>query len=242
MDVKEFRKWGHELVDWMADYFENIEQYPVKSRAAPKEIIQQLPESAPEQGEPFEVIFKDFQEIIIPGITHWQHPNFFAYFNANNSFPSVLAEMLTAAMGAQCMIWQTSPAATELEERVMQWTAKLIGLPKNFDGVIQETASAAALCSLLSAREKFSDYGINKDGLYDSKKFTVYCSSETHSSIYKAVKIIVLGKDNLRKIGVDDTFAMVPGKLAEGLQLTWPTWGVWWCRWRGCGASPPGVV
>ncbi|UCH98193.1 MAG: aspartate aminotransferase family protein, partial [Candidatus Aminicenantes bacterium] len=117
MDIKEFRKRGHELVDWMAEYFENIEQYPVKSRAVPKEIIRQLPESPPEQGESFEVIFKDFQEIIIPGMTHWQHPCFFAYFNANNSYPSVLAEMLTAAMGAQCMIWQTSPAAAELEER-----------------------------------------------------------------------------------------------------------------------------
>jgi aromatic-L-amino-acid decarboxylase len=217
MDVKEFRKRGHELVDWMADYFENIEQYPVKSRVAPKEIIQQLPKSPPEQGEPFEVIFKDFQEIIIPGITHWQHPSFFAYFNANNSFPSVLAEMLTATMGAQCMIWQTSPAAAELEERVMQWTAELIGLPKNFDGVIQETASAATLCSLLSAREKFSNYGVNKNGLYNFKKFTVYCSRETHSSIEKAVKVIGLGKENLRKIEVDDTFAMVPGKLEEAI-------------------------
>jgi aromatic-L-amino-acid decarboxylase len=217
MDVKEFRNRGHELIDWMADYFENIEQYPVKSRVAPKEIIRQLPESPPEHGEPFEVIFKDFQEIIVPGITHWQHPCFFAYFNANNSFPSVLAEMLTATMGAQCMIWQTSPAAAELEERVMEWTAKLIGLPKNFDGVVQETASAATLCSLLSAREKFSDYGINRNGLYDFKKFTVYCSSETHSSIEKAVKIIGLGKENLRKIKVDDTFAMVPGKLEEAI-------------------------
>jgi aromatic-L-amino-acid decarboxylase len=217
MDIKEFRKRGHELVDWMADYFENIEHYPVKSRVEPKEIIRQLPGSPPEHGEPFEVIFKDFQEIIIPGMTHWQHPCFFAYFNANSSYPSVLAEMLTAALGAQCMIWQTSPAAAELEERVMQWTAKLIGLPGNFEGVIQETASAAALCSLLSAREKFSDYGINKNGIYDFKKFTVYCSSETHSSVEKAVKIIGLGKENLRKIQVDDTFAMVPVKLEEAI-------------------------
>ncbi len=217
MDIKEFRKRGHELVDWMADYFENIEHYPVKSRVEPKEIIRQLPESPPEHGEPFEVIFKDFQEIIIPGMTHWQHPCFFAYFNANSSYPSVLAEMLTAALGAQCMIWQTSPAAAELEERVMQWTAKLIGLPGNFEGVIQETASAATLCSLLSAREKFSDYSINKNGLYDFEKFTVYCSSETHSSIEKAVKIIGLGKENLRKIQVDDIFAMVPAKLEEAI-------------------------
>jgi aromatic-L-amino-acid decarboxylase len=213
MDLTEFRKRGHELVDWMADYFTNLEQYPVKSRVAPGEIIRQLPESPPEQAESFDVIFNDFREIIIPGMTHWQHPCFFAYFNANNSYPSILAEMLTATMGAQCMIWQTSPAAAELEERVMQWTAQLIGLPDSFAGVIQETASAATLCSLLSAREKFSDYEVNREGLYDFKKFTVYCSRETHSSIEKAVKILGLGRENLRKIEVDSDFALVPASL-----------------------------
>ncbi|NIM10444.1 MAG: aspartate aminotransferase family protein [Candidatus Aminicenantes bacterium] len=217
MDINEFRKRGHELVDWMADYFENIEQYPVKSGVAPKDIIRQLPESPPEKGESFNVIFNDFQEIIIPGMTHWQHPSYFAYFNANNSYPSVLAEMLTATMGAQCMIWQTSPAAAELEERVMQWTAELIGLPKEWDGVIQETASAATLVSLLSAREKYSDYEVNRGGFYNRQKFTVYCSTETHSSIEKAVKIIGLGKENLRKIEVGDEFAMIPERLEEAV-------------------------
>jgi aromatic-L-amino-acid decarboxylase len=217
MDREEFRKRGHQLVDWMADYFEMVEQYPVKSGVSPGEIIGQLPPAPPEQGEPFDALFDDFKEIILPGITHWQHPCFFAYFNANNSYPSVLGEMLTATLGAQCMSWQTSPAAAELEERVMQWTAQLLGLPDSFTGVIQDTASTATICSLLSARERFSDYEVNRDGLYKRKIFTVYCSSEAHSSIEKAVKVIGLGKDNLRKIEVDDTFAMIPEKLEEAI-------------------------
>lgn len=218
MDLNEFRQRGHELVDWMADYFENVGQYPVKSKVAPKEVFNQLPGTPPEQPEPFEAIFKDFREIILPGMTHWQHPSYFAYFNANNSYPSVLAEMLTATMGAQCMSWQTSPAATELEEQVMQWTRQLIGLPKEWTGVIQETASAATLCSILSAREKFSDYEVNRAGYYGMKKFIIYCSSEAHSSIEKAIKIIGLGKENLRKIPVDDAFGMIPSKLEQAVQ------------------------
>ncbi|HLP60794.1 MAG TPA: pyridoxal-dependent decarboxylase, partial [Candidatus Deferrimicrobium sp.] len=122
MDLEHFRQHAHEMVDWMVDYFQNIEDFPVKSQVKPGDIKQQLPLSPPEQGEPFETIMKDVDQIIMPGITHWQHPSFFAYFNANNSYPSMLGEMLTAALGAQCMSWQTSPAATELEERVMQWT------------------------------------------------------------------------------------------------------------------------
>ena len=129
MNLEEFRQKGHELVDWMADYFSNTEEFPVKSQVKPKDIINQIPLNPPEEGEQFENIFDDFNQIIMPGITHWQHPSYFAYFNANNSYPSVLAEMLTATLGTQCMIWQTSPAAAELEERVMEWTAKIIGLP-----------------------------------------------------------------------------------------------------------------
>lgn len=213
MECKEFREWGHRLIDWMADYYERIEEYPVKSRVKPGEVIQRLPLQAPGEGEPFSRIFQDFQEIILPGITHWQSPGFFAYFNANASFPSILAEMLTSALGAQCMSWQTSPAAAELEERVMGWTAELIGLPPYFTGVIQDTASTASICSLLSAREKFSHYRVNQDGLYDMSRFTVYCSAEAHSSIEKGVKIIGLGKSNLRKIAVDSVFAMDVGEL-----------------------------
>ena len=218
MDNKEFRERAHQMVDWIADYFENIEQYPVKSPVSPGDIISQLPQNPPGEGEDFDVLFKDFQEIIMPGITHWQHPSFFAYFNSNNSFPSILAEMLINTMSAQCMSWQTSPAAAELEERVMEWTAQLLGLPDHFTGVIQDTASTATVCSLLSAREKFSDYEINNNGFYGRKKFLVYCSSEAHSSIEKAVKVIGLGKDLLRKIPVDNDYAMIPSELEKAVK------------------------
>jgi aromatic-L-amino-acid decarboxylase len=213
MDIEEFRHRGHELIDWMVDYFRNMESYPVRSKARPGEIIEQIPDNPPQQGELFESLFEDFKNIILPGITHWQHPSFFAYFSANNSYPSILAEMLTATIGAQCMIWQTSPAAAELEERVMQWVAQLIGLPRYFSGVIQDTASTATLCSLLTAREKLSEYEINRDGLYGKKPLIVYCSKEAHSSIEKAVKIAGIGKINLRKIDVDENYALLPHAL-----------------------------
>jgi len=215
MDIYEFRNYAHELVDWISDYFENIEQYPVKSDVKPSQVIRQLPLSPPEDGEAFDFIFKDFQNIILPGITHWQHPSFFGYFPANSSFPSLLGEILTAALGTQCMSWQTSPAATELEERVMEWMAQLLGLPEIFTGVIEDTALTATLCSLLSAREKISGFSANRVGLYDKKRYTVYCSSEAHVSIDKGVKIAGLGEENLRKIDVDDHYAMIPEKLEE---------------------------
>ncbi|MCK4766293.1 MAG: aspartate aminotransferase family protein [Candidatus Aminicenantes bacterium] len=213
MDNKEFRKYGHELVDWMAGYLDEIRKYPVKAQTKPGEIIAQLPLSPPRQGEPMDAIIADFKKIILPGMTHWQHPGFFAYFNANNSYPSILAEMLTAAMGAQCMSWQTSPAATELEERVMEWTAKLVGLPGDFTGVIQDTASTATLCSLLSAREKYSDFKINEKGFAGGNKYAIYCSTEAHSSIEKAVKIAGFGRESLRRIDVDKDFAIIPAAL-----------------------------
>ncbi|MHA2251253.1 MAG: pyridoxal phosphate-dependent decarboxylase family protein [Candidatus Kariarchaeaceae archaeon] len=208
MDSDNFRKFGHQLVDWMADYLDAIDKYPVKSQVSPKEIINQLPPAAPSVGEDFATIFSDFEKIIMPGITHWQHPSFFAYFPANSSRISVLAEMLTATIAAQCMIWDTSPAAAELEERMMEWLQDLLGLPSDFVGVIQDTASTATLCSLLSAREKVTNHEVNAKGFYNIKEMVIYCSTETHSSIEKAVKIIGIGKDNLRAIEVDENFAM----------------------------------
>ena len=209
MDIKEFKKYGHELVDWIADYYKNIESYPVLSKVEPGSITRQIAKEPPMQPEGFDEIFNDFQSIIMPGITHWQHPNFHAYFPANSSFPSLLAEFLTAAIGAQCMLWQTSPAATELEETVMNWLKKMIGLPDYFSGVIQDTASTATLCSLLTAREVLTGFEINRMGFYDTHKFKVYCSSETHSSIEKAVKIAGLGRINLVKIPVNSNFSMI---------------------------------
>ena len=158
IDAKNFRRYAHDFVDWMADYLENIEQYPVKSQVKPKEIINQLADSARQKGEPIEQIFEDFKKIILPGMAHWQHPNFHAYFPANSSYPSILAEMLTATMAAQCMMWETSPSAAELEEQVMIWLREMLGLPKYLHGVIQDTASSATLCAILSAREKISNW------------------------------------------------------------------------------------
>ena len=214
----EFRKYAHEAVDWMADYLENIEKFPVKANVKPYEIYNQLPDAAPKNGESMDSIMEDFQKILLPGITHWQSPNFFAYFPANSSYPSVLAEMLTATLGVQCMIWETSPAAAELEERVMNWLKEMIGLPDFFEGVIQDTASSATLVALLTAREKCSSFNINKDGFKGYDDFRVYCSTETHSSIEKAVKIAGIGKSNLIKIDVDEKLSLRHDKLEEAIE------------------------
>jgi aromatic-L-amino-acid decarboxylase len=216
MDIKAFRKHAHELVDWMASFLEEIESYPVRSQVQPGEIKKQLPENPPQKGESFELIMEDFKSIILPGMTHWQHPSFFAYFPANSSYPSLLAEMLTATLGAQCMIWQTSPAAAELEEQMMDWLKGMLDLPQSWHGVIQDTASTATLCSLLTARERITR--INERGFDTGKKLIVYGSAETHSSIEKAVKISGIGKENLRKVGVDKNYAMIPEKLAEAIE------------------------
>ena len=218
MDPKEFRLYAHQIVDWMADYLDHIEAYPVKSQVQPREIINHLPDSPPKSGEKFENIIEDFKKIIVPGITHWQHPRFFAYFPANNSKISILAEMLTATLGAQCMSWITSPAATELEERMMSWLRDMIGLPVEFTGVIQDTASTATICSLLTARESKTNFVVNRKGLFHRKPLTVYCSTEGHSSIEKAVKAIGIGNENMRRIPVDDTFAMIPAKLRNRIE------------------------
>jgi len=218
INTEDFRKYGHEFVDWMADYYNNIEQYPVKSQVRPKDIINQLPDTPPDQGEDMSRIFKDFQEIILPGITHWQSPSWFGYFQANTSYPSILAEMLTATLGAQCMIWDTSPAAAELEEMVMVWLKKMMGLPSSWEGVIQDTASTGVLCALLTARERITEFKSNKKGLQGEGVFRVYCSTETHSSVDKAVRIAGLGIENLVKIPVDDNDAMIPEQLREAIR------------------------
>ncbi|MBK7141990.1 MAG: aspartate aminotransferase family protein [bacterium] len=216
MNSHEFRKEGHRLVDWMADYLDNLRDLPVRSTVAPGEIINEIPTAPPITSEPFDKIFSDFQQKIMPGMTHWQHPSFFAYFPANSSAPSVLAEMLTATLGAQCMIWQTSPAAAELEERMMQWLGQMLALPGGFTGVIQDTASTASLCAILTARERKTDFRINECG-FSGHKFSLYCSTETHSSIEKGVKIAGFGRANLRQIAVDDRFAMIPSELEKAI-------------------------
>ena len=213
MDTNQFRKYGHEMVDWIADYMDNIEEYPVYPDIQPGQIKAKLPKEAPLKGEKMEDIFKDFQKVILPGITHWQHPCFFAYFPANNSPPSILGELLSAGLGVQCMIWKTSPAAEELEEVTVEWLRKMISLPEGMVGVIQDSASTSSLVALIAAREKISDFSINKKGFKES--LIVYCSKEAHSSITKGAKIAGYGLENIRLTPIDDNFAMIPEKLEE---------------------------
>jgi aromatic-L-amino-acid decarboxylase len=217
MTPDEFRKHAHLLVEWMAGYMENVENLPVKSLVKPGEIFVKIPDKPPQQPESFDSLMRDFDEIIIPGITHWQSPNFFAYFPANTSPASILAEMLTATLGAQCMIWETSPAAAELEEKMMIWLKDLIGLPSEFEGVIQDSASTATLTAILTAREQTTQFSCNTEGLEKAGVLKVYCSEQTHSSVEKAVKISGIGRKNLVKIPVRDDFSLDPEKLEEAI-------------------------
>jgi aromatic-L-amino-acid decarboxylase len=218
LNITEFRKKAHLLIDWMADYLENVEHYPVKSQVQPREIYEQIPNVIPNNGENFETIWQDFQDIILKGITHWQSPNFYAYFPANSSYESVLAEMLTATLGSQCMVWETSPAAAELEEKMMNWLKKACGLPEDWDGVIQDTASSATLCALLSAREQISDFQINQKGFAGFEHLRVYASEQTHSSIEKSVKIAGFGKENLVYIPTNTDFSINTEALALAIE------------------------
>jgi aromatic-L-amino-acid decarboxylase len=217
MTPDEFRRYGRAAVDWIADYYEDIESYSVLSRVQPGEIRATLPPEPPLQGEPFEDMLKDVSDLLLPGITHWQSPNFFAYFPANSSAPAVLGELLSAGLGVQGMLWATSPACTELETHVLDWVADMLALPGNFKsdstggGVIQDTASSASLCALLAARERATNFDSNQRGL--SADLVAYTSSQAHSSIEKAVKIAGLGEHNLRLIEVDENYAMRPKAL-----------------------------
>ncbi len=207
-EIEKFRKEAYQIVDLIADYYQNIEKYPVKSIVEPGDVYNRLPEYAPLEGESLTAILEDFNKIVMPGITHWQSPNFYAYFNANSSFPSLLGEFLTAGIGVNVFSWETSPAGTELESRVMEWLRFMTGLPDCFRGVIQDTASTSTLVSLLSAREKYSNFQINKEGFKDNNKFRIYCSKEAHSSIEKDVRIAGFGADNLIKIKLNNDFSI----------------------------------
>jgi aromatic-L-amino-acid/L-tryptophan decarboxylase len=218
MNKEEFRESGYQLIDWIVDYYENIDSFPVKSHASPREIYNKIPDTPPESGENIKNIIQDFQDIIPPGMTHWQNPRFHAYFPANSSFPSILGEILTAGLAAQCMVWDTSPAAAELEEKMMIWLRDMLGLPDFFQGVIQDSASSATLVALLSAREKVSGFKTNLHGMTIEPVYRVYCSAEAHSSIEKGAKIAGFGSRNVVKVEVDDNLAMIPESLKEAIE------------------------
>jgi aromatic-L-amino-acid/L-tryptophan decarboxylase len=218
MSPEDFRKNGHAVVDWIADYYTKIETFPVLSRVAPGEIRSALPPKAPEKGEAFNVMLEDVNRLVLPGITHWQSPNFFGYFPANGSAPGILGDLLSSGLGVQGMLWSTSPACTELETHVLDWLVPMLGLPDAFlssstgGGVIQDTASSASLCALLAGRERATGFCTNESGA--TGRLVAYTSTQAHSSIEKAVKIAGIGSKNLRLIQVDEKFAMRPEALA----------------------------
>jgi aromatic-L-amino-acid/L-tryptophan decarboxylase len=222
MTPDEFRRYGHAVVDWIADYQSRVESFPVLSQVKPGEIRASLPAAPPEKGEPFDTLLKDVETVILPGITHWQSPNFFAYFPCNASGPGILGDLLSSGLGVQGMLWSTSPACTELETHVMDWLVGMLGLPERFlssksgGGVIQDTASSAALCALLAGRERATNYSSNKRGC--DGKFVAYTSAHAHSSLEKSAMIAGIGRENLRVIEVDENFAMRPNALAQRIE------------------------
>ena len=222
MTIDEFKNNAYKVIDWIADYYKNVDSFPVLSQAAPGDIRSQLPDHPPEDGETFEAVLADMNEKILPGITHWQSPNFFAFFPCNSTGPAILGDMLSTGLGVQGMLWATSPACTELETHVLDWLVDMLDLPEKFKstgtggGVIQDTASSATLCALVAAREKASNGNINETGFDGTLR--VYTSSQAHSSIEKAVKIAGIGKHNLRSIAVDNEFAMRPSELRRAIE------------------------
>jgi aromatic-L-amino-acid/L-tryptophan decarboxylase len=218
MTPDEFRRWGREAVEWVARYLERVAELPVQSQVEPGQVRAALPSHPPERGEPFDAVLGDLDRVVLPGITHWQSPSFFGYFPANASGPAVLGELLSAGLGVQGMLWSTSPACTELETHVLDWLVDLLALPERFrsggagGGVIQDSASSAALCALVAARERATGGRTNRDGL--DRPLAVYGTSQSHSSIEKAVRIAGLGSSALRAVTVDATHAMRPDGLA----------------------------
>ena len=219
MTPAEFRRRGHAAIDWVADYYERVESLPVLSRVQPGDLRAALPDRPPERGEPFEAVLKDLGELILPGITHWQSPNFFAYFPANASGPAILGDLISSGLGVQGMLWSTSPACTELETHVLDWMAEMLDLPARFlstgsgGGGIQDSASSAALCALIAARERATALASNERGC--DGRLTAYASSQAHSSIEKGAKVAGIGRANLRLLEVDDTLALRPERLAR---------------------------
>ncbi|MBL0211845.1 MAG: aminotransferase class V-fold PLP-dependent enzyme [Holophagaceae bacterium] len=219
MNNDEFRSLGHRFIDWVADYRASLPLFPVMSPAQPGEIRAKLPKSPPLRGEGLGGILQDLDATVLPGITHWNHPGFFAYFPSNTSYASILADIVASGLGVQGMSWQTSPAATEVEEVVMDWLRQMLGLSEAFTGVIHDTASTATLCALICAREKTSNFGQVRNGLQGgASKLVVYASDQSHSSIEKASLLAGFGKANLRLIETDKDHALRVDSLLKAIQ------------------------
>ncbi len=216
MTPEEFRAQGHAVVDWIADYRRDIAGRPVMARTAPGDVKHALPSEPPEQAEAFDAILRDVERIIVPGLTHWQHPGFFGYFPSNGLLSSVLGDYLSTGLGVLGLSWQSSPALTELEEVVCEWMRAMVGLSDAWSGVIQDTASTSTLVALLCARERASHYALARGGLQGTTRpLVVYASAHAHSSVDKAALLAGFGRDNIRLVAHDESYAMHPGSLVE---------------------------
>ncbi len=216
MPEDEFRRWGAAAVEWIARYLEEVGERPVMSRTAPGELRAALPARAPEDGEDFSEILRDFERIVLPAVTHWNHPSFHGYFAVTGSGPGILGEMLAAALNVNAMVWRSSPAATELEAHVLDWVRELLGLPPAFIGAIQDTASTSSLVALAAARHRAYPE-VREAGLFSLPRGRIYASEETHSSIDKASIVLGFGRDGVRKVAVDSEFRMRPDCLREAI-------------------------
>src|SRR5919198_3160436 len=216
MTPEEFRRRGHQIVDFIADYRARVAQLPVMSRAEPGEVAARLPTAPPDQAEPFDAVLRDLEEILVPGLSHWQHPRFFGYFPSNGELSSVLGDYLSTGLGVLGLSWQSSPALSELEEVVTDWMRQMVGLSDAWSGVIQDTASTSTLVALLCARERASSYAMRRGGLQsEGCPLVVYASAHAHSSVEKAALLAGFGRANLRLVPHDEQFAMRPDALAE---------------------------
>ena len=202
MHWDEFSDWGAKISQWAADYHKNLRDRPVRAQTAPGDVAALLEHSAPETPQSMEEIMADFERVVMPGMTHWQDPRFFAYFPANAAPPSMLAEMLVSTIAAQCMLWQTSPAATEMETVMLDWLRQAIGLPSGFSGVIQDSASSATLAAVLTMRERALNWQGNRSGLSGGPRLRIYCSAEVHTSVDRAIWVAGIGQDNLVRIPI----------------------------------------
>ena len=202
MDWDEYASWAAKIGRWGADYHKTIRDKPVRAQTKPGEIAAQLPDAPPDAPEPMDAIFGDIDRVVMPGITHWQHPRFFAYFNSNAAPPSMIADQVSSVIAAQCMLWQTSPAATEIETKVLDWLRQGLGLADGFKGVIQDSASSATLAAVLTMRERALNFTGNTTGLPGGPTLRIYCSAEVHSSIDKAIWVAGIGQDNLVKVPI----------------------------------------
>jgi aromatic-L-amino-acid decarboxylase len=219
MTPEEFRRFGHQLIDWIADYRSGLAERPVMAQTAPGDVKGQLPASPPQEPEDFASVFRDLERIILPGLSHWQHPRFFGYFPANAALASVLGDYLSTGLGVLGLSWQASPALTELEEVVTDWMRQLVGLSPAWSGVIQDTASTCTLVALLCARERTTDFGLNRGGLQaEARPLIVYTSEQSHSSVEKAALLAGFGRNNVRAIAHDDAYALRPAELETAIR------------------------